>query len=245
VRDAAGGAGERAPWRPCDVPLASRWPLWSPLPRPPPVPGVLAGTYLKRIKAKYYRVGRPVYTKLDLAQQVRDDCTASTYDRPQAQEELTPGPGELPGIPADATLLRCPHPGPGKPGTCRDSDPDPMVLSAHRQARPGAAERASSAMDRSPSPRSLAGVARDPSGVALYTRIPALPTMSLAWPQRRRVERVGRFHGANDNDRHRTPRRRCGTCVGPEASASLRSWPLTGTSRAVNRMGARAGRVAG
>ena len=32
--------------------------------------------------------------------------------------------------------------------------------------------------------------------------------------------------GANDNDTHRTPRRRCGTCVGPEASASLRSWPL-------------------
>ena len=104
MRDAAGGAGERAPWRPCDVPLASRWPLWSPLPRPPPVPGVLAGTYLKRIKAKYYRVGRPVYTKLDLAQQVRDDCTASTYDRPQAQEELHLA---LASCPASPLTRRC------------------------------------------------------------------------------------------------------------------------------------------
>jgi len=37
-----------------------------------------ARTYLKRIKAKYHQVGRPVYTKLDLAQQVREDCTAGT-----------------------------------------------------------------------------------------------------------------------------------------------------------------------
>jgi len=44
-----------------------------------------ARTYLKRIKAKYHRVGRPVYTKLDLAQQVREDCTAGTFRRPRAQ----------------------------------------------------------------------------------------------------------------------------------------------------------------
>lgn len=46
-----------------------------------------ARTYLKRVKAKYYRVGQPVYTKLDLAQQVRDDCTAGTYGQPPAQPE--------------------------------------------------------------------------------------------------------------------------------------------------------------
>jgi two-component system nitrate/nitrite response regulator NarL len=44
-----------------------------------------ARTYLKRIKAKYHQVGRPVYTKLDLAQQVREDCTAGTFRRPRAQ----------------------------------------------------------------------------------------------------------------------------------------------------------------
>lgn len=37
-----------------------------------------ARTYLKRIKAKYHQAGLPVYTKLDLAQQVRADCTAGT-----------------------------------------------------------------------------------------------------------------------------------------------------------------------
>jgi two-component system, NarL family, nitrate/nitrite response regulator NarL len=40
-----------------------------------------ARTYLKRVKAKYHQAGRPVYTKLDLAQQVREDCTAGTYRR--------------------------------------------------------------------------------------------------------------------------------------------------------------------
>ncbi len=37
-----------------------------------------ARTYLKRVKAKYRRAGHPVYTKLDLAQQVRADCTRGT-----------------------------------------------------------------------------------------------------------------------------------------------------------------------
>jgi len=46
-----------------------------------------ARTYLKRVKAKYHQVGLPVYTKLDLAQQVREDCTAGTCDLPRAQTE--------------------------------------------------------------------------------------------------------------------------------------------------------------
>lgn len=37
-----------------------------------------ARTYLKRVKAKYQQAGLPVYTKLDLAAQVRADCTAGT-----------------------------------------------------------------------------------------------------------------------------------------------------------------------
>jgi DNA-binding NarL/FixJ family response regulator len=37
-----------------------------------------ARTYLKRVKAKYRRAGLPVYTKLDLARQVRADCTEGT-----------------------------------------------------------------------------------------------------------------------------------------------------------------------
>lgn len=37
-----------------------------------------ARTYLKRVKAKYHRAGLPVYTKLDLAEQVRADCTAGS-----------------------------------------------------------------------------------------------------------------------------------------------------------------------
>lgn len=37
-----------------------------------------ARTYLKRVKAKYRRAGHPVYTKLDLAQQVRADCSGGT-----------------------------------------------------------------------------------------------------------------------------------------------------------------------
>jgi two-component system, NarL family, nitrate/nitrite response regulator NarL len=43
-----------------------------------------ARTYLKRIKAKYRRIGHPVYTKLDLARQVRADCTTGTHRADQA-----------------------------------------------------------------------------------------------------------------------------------------------------------------
>jgi two-component system, NarL family, nitrate/nitrite response regulator NarL len=43
-----------------------------------------ARTYLKRVKAKYHKTGLPVYTKLDLAQQVRADCTAGTCQLSQA-----------------------------------------------------------------------------------------------------------------------------------------------------------------
>jgi DNA-binding NarL/FixJ family response regulator len=39
-----------------------------------------ARTYLKRVKAKYHKAGLPVYTKLDLAWQVRADCTAGTCE---------------------------------------------------------------------------------------------------------------------------------------------------------------------
>lgn len=44
-----------------------------------------ARTYLKRIKAKYRRIGLPVYTKLDLAQRVRADCTEGTCGPSRAQ----------------------------------------------------------------------------------------------------------------------------------------------------------------
>jgi two-component system, NarL family, nitrate/nitrite response regulator NarL len=44
-----------------------------------------ARTYLKRVKAKYHRAGLPVYTKLDLARQVRADCTAGTCHTPRAR----------------------------------------------------------------------------------------------------------------------------------------------------------------
>ena len=37
-----------------------------------------ARTYLKRVKAKYRQAGLPVYTKLDLAERVRADCTAGS-----------------------------------------------------------------------------------------------------------------------------------------------------------------------
>jgi len=43
-----------------------------------------ARTYLKRVKAKYRRIGHPVYTKLDLARQVRADCTTGTHRADQA-----------------------------------------------------------------------------------------------------------------------------------------------------------------
>jgi two-component system nitrate/nitrite response regulator NarL len=37
-----------------------------------------ANTYLKRVKAKYERIGRPAYTKLDLADRVREDDLRGT-----------------------------------------------------------------------------------------------------------------------------------------------------------------------
>ena len=37
-----------------------------------------AKTYLKRVKAKYREAGLPVYTKLDLAERVRADCSSGT-----------------------------------------------------------------------------------------------------------------------------------------------------------------------
>jgi len=37
-----------------------------------------AKTYLKRVKAKYRDAGLPVYTKLDLAERVRADCSSGT-----------------------------------------------------------------------------------------------------------------------------------------------------------------------
>jgi two-component system nitrate/nitrite response regulator NarL len=40
-----------------------------------------AKTYLKRIKAKYQMAGVPVYTKLDLAEQVRAEQADGTYPR--------------------------------------------------------------------------------------------------------------------------------------------------------------------
>jgi two-component system, NarL family, nitrate/nitrite response regulator NarL len=40
-----------------------------------------AKTYLKRVKAKYQEAGLPVYTKLDLAEQVRADCAAGSCRR--------------------------------------------------------------------------------------------------------------------------------------------------------------------
>lgn len=41
-----------------------------------------ARTYLKRVKAKYQQAGMPVYTKLDLAQQVRLDCAEGSCPTP-------------------------------------------------------------------------------------------------------------------------------------------------------------------
>jgi DNA-binding NarL/FixJ family response regulator len=40
-----------------------------------------AKTYLKRVKAKYREAGLPVYTKLDLAERVRADCSSGTGAR--------------------------------------------------------------------------------------------------------------------------------------------------------------------
>jgi two-component system, NarL family, nitrate/nitrite response regulator NarL len=40
-----------------------------------------ARTYLKRVKAKYREAGLPVYTKLDLAERVRADCSSGTGRR--------------------------------------------------------------------------------------------------------------------------------------------------------------------
>ena len=44
-----------------------------------------ARTYLKRVKAKYRQIGLPVYTKLDLAEQVRADCTEGTCNLPREE----------------------------------------------------------------------------------------------------------------------------------------------------------------
>lgn len=40
-----------------------------------------AKTYLKRAKAKYHRAGLPVYTKIDLVEWIRADCTEGTFIR--------------------------------------------------------------------------------------------------------------------------------------------------------------------
>ncbi len=40
-----------------------------------------AKTYLKRVKAKYQLAGLPVYTKIDLADQVRADCGGGVCSR--------------------------------------------------------------------------------------------------------------------------------------------------------------------
>src|ERR1700733_10257942 len=40
-----------------------------------------AKTYLKRVKAKYREAGLPVYTKLDLAERVRADCSSGAGQR--------------------------------------------------------------------------------------------------------------------------------------------------------------------
>jgi two-component system nitrate/nitrite response regulator NarL len=44
-----------------------------------------AKTYLKRIKAKYQMAGLPVYTKLDLAEQVRADCSGGVCPRQRSR----------------------------------------------------------------------------------------------------------------------------------------------------------------
>ncbi len=50
-----------------------------------------AKTYLKRVKAKYQQAGLPVYTKLDLAEQVRADCAAGTCPhQPPTRRPNTP-----------------------------------------------------------------------------------------------------------------------------------------------------------
>ncbi len=41
-----------------------------------------AKTYLKRVKAKYREAGLPAYTKLDLAERVRADCSSGTGKHP-------------------------------------------------------------------------------------------------------------------------------------------------------------------
>jgi two-component system, NarL family, nitrate/nitrite response regulator NarL len=55
-----------------------------------------ARTYLKRVKAKYQGAGLPVYTKLDLAKQVRADCAGGACPQPapapRAARRRPPGP---------------------------------------------------------------------------------------------------------------------------------------------------------
>ena len=60
-----------------------------------------ARTYLKRVKAKYRRCGLPVYTKLDLAQRVRADCTEGTCPPSRAQADRGPAPADPGRGPAD------------------------------------------------------------------------------------------------------------------------------------------------
>jgi len=73
-----------------------------------------ARTYLKRVKAKYHQIGLPVYTKLDLAQQVRADCTAGTCHLPQGQRNhVRSVPERLPAL-ASAQVTALP-PEAGRP----------------------------------------------------------------------------------------------------------------------------------
>jgi len=51
-----------------------------------------AKTYLKRIKAKYQMAGIPVYTKLDLAEQVRADCAGGVCPRQRSGERQDMSP---------------------------------------------------------------------------------------------------------------------------------------------------------
>jgi two-component system, NarL family, nitrate/nitrite response regulator NarL len=51
-----------------------------------------AKTYLKRVKAKYREAGLPVYTKLDLAERVRADCSSGSGPRPGGSPPARTGP---------------------------------------------------------------------------------------------------------------------------------------------------------
>lgn len=71
-----------------------------------------ARTYLKRVKAKYQQIGLPVYTKLDLAQQVRADCTAGTCHLSQAQgNHVQSVPERLPALASTQVTALSPEAG--------------------------------------------------------------------------------------------------------------------------------------